>query len=75
MDPSIYLSLHNEVKDSFRDYDFINTDGSVSDNKAAAAAVNYDYSSIGRLPDPEGALRYRRGLRRRYIFCRRRDLF
>ena len=38
-DPSIYLSLHNVLKDSFRDYDFIYNDGSVSDNKAAAAAV------------------------------------
>ena len=45
------LSLHNEVKDSFREYDFIYTDGSVSDNKAAAAAVIDDYSSIERLPD------------------------
>ena len=39
------------MKDSFREYDFIYTDGSVSDNKAAAAAVIDDYSSIERLPD------------------------
>ena len=50
-DPSKYLSLHNEVKDVFRDYDFIYTDGSVSDDKAAAAAVIDNYSSIERLPD------------------------
>ena len=46
----IYLSLHNVVKDSFRKYDFIYTDGSVSDNKAAAAVIN-DSSSFERLPD------------------------
>ena len=50
-DPSKYISLHNEVKDVFRDYDFIHTDGSVSDDKAAAAAVIDNYSSIERLPD------------------------
>ena len=50
-DPSKYISLHNEVKDVFRDYDFIYTDGSVSDDKAAAAAVIDNYSSIERLPD------------------------
>ena len=49
MDPSKYLSLHNEVKDVFRDYDFIYTDGSVSDDKAAAAAVIDNYFSIERL--------------------------
>ena len=50
-DPSQYISLHNEVKDVFRDYDFIYTDGSVADDKAAAAAVIDNYSSIERLPD------------------------
>ena len=50
-DPSKYLSLHNEVKDVFRDYDFIYTDGSVSDDKAAAAAVIDNYSYIERLSD------------------------
>ena len=50
-DPSKYISLHNEVKDVFRDYDFIYTDGSVSDNKAAVAAVIDNHSSIERLPD------------------------
>ena len=49
-DPLKYLSLHNEVKDVFRDYDFIYTDGSVSDDKAAAAAVIDNYSSIESLP-------------------------
>ena len=39
------------MKDVFRDYDFIYTDGSVSDDKAAAAAVIDNYSSIERLPD------------------------
>ena len=39
------------MKDTFRDYDFIYTDGSVSDNKAAAAAVIDNCSSIERLPD------------------------
>ena len=34
-------SLHNEVKDVFRDYDFIYTDSSVSDDKAAAAACSH----------------------------------
>ena len=38
------------VKDAFRKYDFIYTDGSVSDNKAAAAVIN-DYSSFERVPD------------------------
>ena len=38
-DPLKYLSLHTEVKNSFQDFDFIYTDGSVSDNKPAAAAV------------------------------------
>ena len=50
-DPSKYISLHNEVKDVFRDYDFIYTVGSVSDDKAAAAAVIDNHSSIERLPD------------------------
>ena len=50
-DPSKYISLHNEVKDVFRDYDFINTDRSLSDDKAAAAAVIDNHSSIARLPD------------------------
>ena len=50
-DPSKYISLHNEVKDVFRDYDFIYTDGSVLDDKAAVAAVIDNYSSIERLPD------------------------
>ena len=36
--------------DSFRDYDFIHTDGSVLENKAAAAVID-NYSSIERLPD------------------------
>ena len=49
-DPSKYLSLHNEMTDVFRNYDFY-TDGSVSDDKAAAAAVIDNYSSIERLPD------------------------
>ena len=39
------------MKDVFRDYDFIYTDGSVADDKAAAAAVIDNYSSIERLPD------------------------
>ena len=43
-DASIYLSLHNEVKDSFPDYDLIYTDGSVADNKVTAAAVIVDSS-------------------------------
>ena len=51
-DLSKYISLHNEVKDVFRDYDFIYTYGSVSDDKeAAAAAVIDNYSSIERLSD------------------------
>ena len=50
-DPSKYLSLHSEGKDVFRDYDFIYTDGSVSDDKAAAATVIDNYSFIERLPD------------------------
>ena len=50
-DPSEYLSLHNEVKDGFRDYDYIYTDGSVSHDKAAAAAVIDNYSSIELFPD------------------------
>ena len=41
-DPSIYLSLHNQVKDSFQDYDLIFTDGSGS----AAAAIFGESSSI-----------------------------
>ena len=39
------------MKDVFRDYDFIYTDGSVSDEKATAAAVIDNYSSIERLSD------------------------
>ena len=39
------------MKDVFRDYDFIYTDGSVSDDKVAAAAVIDNHSSIERLPD------------------------
>ena len=50
-DPSKYVSLHNGVKDVFRDNDFIYTDGSVSDDKAAAAAVIDSYSPIERLLD------------------------
>ena len=50
-DPSMYLSLHNEVKDVFRNYDSIYTDSSVSDDKAAAAAVIDNHSSIEHLPD------------------------
>ena len=50
-DPSKYISLHNEVKDVFRDFDFIYTYGSVSDDKAAVAAVIDNYSFIECLPD------------------------
>ena len=50
-DPSKYLSLHNEVKDSFRDNDSIYTDSSASYDKAAAATVINDLSSIERLSD------------------------
>ena len=39
------------MKDVFRDYDFIYTNDSVSDDKAAAAAVIDNYFSIERLPD------------------------
>ena len=49
--PSKYISLHNELKDVFQYYDFIYTDGSVSDDKAAAAAVIDNYFSIECLPD------------------------
>ena len=49
---SKYISLHNEVKDVFRDYDSIYTDNSVSDDKAAAAAAFIDnYSSVEPLLD------------------------
>ena len=51
MDPSKYISLHNEVKDTFGDNDFIYIDGSVSDDKAAAVAVIDSYSSSERLQD------------------------
>ena len=51
VDPSKYISLHNEVKDVFGDFDFNDTDGSVSDDKAAAVAVIENYCSIKRLPD------------------------
>ena len=51
MDPSKYIRLLDEVKDVFRDYDFICTDGSVSDDKAAAAALIDNHSSIERVPD------------------------
>ena len=47
---SKYLSLHNEVKDSIQDNDFIYTDGSVSCSKPAAAPAVVDkYSCIERL--------------------------
>ena len=49
--PSKYIRLHNEVKDVFRDYYFIYADGSVSDDKAAAAAVIDNFSSIECLTD------------------------
>ena len=39
------------MKDSFRDYDFIYTDGCVSDYKAATATVIDDYSSTECLSD------------------------
>ena len=43
-EPSTYLSLHNEVKASLWDYDFIYTDhDSVLDNKAAAAIIDNYY--------------------------------
>ena len=48
---SILKSTYNQVKDSFRDYDFIYTDDSVSDDKIAAAAVIANSSSIERLPN------------------------
>ena len=38
-------------KDSLQDHDYIYTDGSVSGNKAAAAAVINDNSCKERLPD------------------------
>ena len=50
-DPSKYISLHNEMKDVFRDYDCFYADGSVSDDKAAAAAVTDNYYSNEHLPD------------------------
>ena len=46
----LFPYLAYEVKDVFRSYDFIYTDDSVSDDKAAAAAVISNYSSIERLP-------------------------
>ena len=55
MDPSKYISLHFEVKDVFQDYDFIYTDGFVSDDEAAAAAVIDNYqggSAISGTPPP-----------------------
>ena len=39
------------MKDIFRDYDFIYTDGSVSDDKVAAAAVIDNHYSTERLPN------------------------
>ena len=42
--------MHSEVGDVFRDCDFVYTGGSVSDGRAAAAAVIDSCSSIERLP-------------------------
>ena len=52
----ILESLHSEVTDTSRDYDFIYTDGSASDHKDAAAAVIDSYSSIRHLPDKSSIL-------------------
>ena len=51
----ILESLHSEVRDTSRDYDFIYTDGSASDHKDAAAAID-SYSSIRHLPDKSSIL-------------------
>ena len=50
-DPLIYISIQNEVKAVHQDFDFMYTGGSVSNEKAAAAAVIYNSSSIEHLPD------------------------
>ena len=46
-----HISLHNEVKALHRDFDFIYTDGSVLNEKVAAAAIIDNYSSIDSLSD------------------------
>ena len=45
------MSWHNELRAVHRDLGFNYTDGSVLNEKAAAAAVTDNYSSIERLPD------------------------
>ena len=50
-----HISLHNEVKALHRDFDFIYTDGSVLNEKVAAAAI-IDNSSIDSLPDKSSLL-------------------
>ena len=50
-DPSTYVGLHNEVNDVDRDSEFIYTDGSVLNERAAAASITDNYFSTERLLD------------------------
>ena len=49
--PDIFKTLFNEVKDNYRNYKSVYTDGSKMDDTVAAAAVSNDYESSRRLPD------------------------
>jgi ribonuclease HI len=50
-DPSIFKSKHNEIKAMHDGFEFIYTDGSLSEEGVAAAAVMGDHEYVERLPD------------------------
>ena len=49
--PLIYKTMFNEIRDTFKEYNSIYTDGSKMDDAVAAAAVSKHYETSRRLPD------------------------
>ncbi|MEE8152293.1 MAG: ribonuclease H family protein, partial [candidate division NC10 bacterium] len=50
-DPNVYISEYKNIKHIHNGYEFIYTDGSCCNTKAAAAAIKGSHSYVERLPD------------------------
>ncbi len=50
-DPNVYISEYKNIKHIHKGYEFIYTDGSCCNTKAAAAAIKGSHSYVERLPD------------------------